>query len=43
MPQLAMPVRLLVVGTTHTPSLDLVLALLARDVVVGRIEKGATA
>ncbi|GLU31626.1 glutamate--tRNA ligase [Trinickia caryophylli] len=40
MPQLAMPVRLLVVGTTHTPSIDAVLALLPREVVVGRIEKG---
>jgi glutamyl-tRNA synthetase len=39
MPQLAMPVRLLVAGTTHTPSIDSVLMLLGRDVVVGRIEK----
>ncbi|MGC7546913.1 glutamate--tRNA ligase, partial [Pandoraea pneumonica] len=28
MPQLAMPVRLLVVGTTHTPAIDAVLELL---------------
>ncbi|CAN7316326.1 glutamate--tRNA ligase [Trinickia sp. LjRoot230] len=42
MPQLAMPVRLLVVGTTHTPSIDAVLALLGRDVVVGRLERGAS-
>jgi len=27
MPQLAMPVRLLVAGTTHTPSIDAVLLL----------------
>ena len=40
MPQLAMPVRLLVVGTTHTPSIDAVLALFERDVVVSRIEQG---
>lgn len=38
MPQLAMPVRLLVAGTTHTPSIDAVLALFDRDVVVSRIE-----
>jgi glutamyl-tRNA synthetase len=40
MPQLAMPVRLFLVGTTHTPSIDAVLALFEREVVVGRIEKG---
>ena len=39
MPQLAMPLRLVVVGTTHTPSIDAVLALFDRDVVVGRIDK----
>jgi len=39
MPQLAMPLRLVVVGTTHTPSIDAVLALFDRDVVVSRIEK----
>lgn len=38
MPQLAMPVRLLVAGTTHTPSIDAVLKLFGRDVVVSRIE-----
>ena len=38
MPQLAMPVRLLVAGTTHTPSIDAVLVLFGRDVVVSRIE-----
>jgi len=40
MPQLAMPVRLLVVGTTHTPAIDAVLALFGRDAVVNRIEQG---
>ncbi|KAA0090943.1 glutamate--tRNA ligase [Trinickia soli] len=40
MPQLAMPVRLLVAGTTHTPSIDAVLVLFGREAVVGRIEKG---
>ena len=39
MPQLAMPVRLLVAGTTHTPSIDMVLMLFGRDVVVSRLEK----
>jgi glutamyl-tRNA synthetase len=34
-----MPLRLVVVGTTHTPSIDAVLALFDRDVVVSRIEK----
>jgi glutamyl-tRNA synthetase len=37
MPALAMPVRLLVVGTTHTPSIDAVLALFERDVVISRL------
>jgi glutamyl-tRNA synthetase len=38
MPQLAMPVRLLVAGTTHTPSIDAVLVLFGRESVVSRIE-----
>jgi glutamyl-tRNA synthetase len=38
MPQLAMPVRLLVAGTTHTPSIDAVLMLFGRDVVVSRLK-----
>ncbi|WP_246795310.1 glutamate--tRNA ligase [Burkholderia perseverans] len=37
MPALAMPVRLLVAGTTHTPSIDAVLALFERDVVISRL------
>lgn len=41
MPQLAMPVRLLVAGTTHTPSIDAVLMLFGRDVVSKRLEKAA--
>ena len=41
MPQLAMPVRLLVAGTTHTPSIDAVLMLFGRDVVVSRLEKAS--
>ncbi|KMQ77820.1 Glutamyl-tRNA synthetase [Candidatus Burkholderia pumila] len=41
MPQLAMPVRLLVAGTTYTPSIDIVLMLFGRDVVLKRLEKVA--
>jgi glutamyl-tRNA synthetase len=37
MPQLAMPVRVLVLGTAQTPSLDAVLALLPQADVVGRL------
>lgn len=40
MPQLAMPLRLLVVGQLHTPSLDSVLALLCKQVVISRIKEG---
>ncbi|MFP3700139.1 glutamate--tRNA ligase, partial [Burkholderia sp. SIMBA_013] len=40
MPQLAMPVRLFVAGTTHTPAIDAVLTQFGRDVVVSRIEQG---
>jgi glutamyl-tRNA synthetase len=37
MPQLAMPLRLLVTGQLQTPSVDAVLALLGRDVVLSRL------
>ncbi|HWQ39362.1 MAG TPA: glutamate--tRNA ligase [Burkholderiales bacterium] len=37
MPELAMPVRLLVTGRTQTPSLDAVLELLGREVVLARL------
>ena len=40
MPQLAMPVRVLVMGTAQTPSLDAVLFLSKRDVVIERLRKG---
>jgi glutamyl-tRNA synthetase len=40
MPQLAMPLRLLVTGQLHTPSIDAVLALFRREVVVERLLKG---
>ena len=37
MPQLAMPVRVLVLGTPQTPSVDAVLELMARDDVISRL------
>ncbi|MBK0392235.1 glutamate--tRNA ligase [Ramlibacter algicola] len=37
MPQLAMPVRVLVLGTAQTPSLDAVLEAMPRDVVLQRL------
>ena len=39
MPQLAMPVRVLVLGTAQTPSLDAVLELSDREKVIGRLAK----
>jgi glutamyl-tRNA synthetase len=39
MPQLAMPVRVLVFGTPQTPSVDAVLELLAREKVLARLQK----
>ena len=39
MPQLAMPVRVLVMGTANTPSLDAVLALSLRQDVLDRLRK----
>jgi glutamyl-tRNA synthetase len=38
MPQLAMPVRVLVMGTMQTPSLDLVLELCEREKVLARLQ-----
>jgi glutamyl-tRNA synthetase len=38
MPQLAMPVRVLVAGNAHTPSLDSLLELFAREKVVSRLK-----
>ncbi len=38
MPQLAMPVRVLVMGTAQTPSLDAVLALCQREKVLARLK-----
>ncbi len=38
MPQLAMPVRVLVMGTPQTPSLDAILALMKREDVAARLK-----
>ncbi len=38
MPQLAMPVRVLTVGTAHTPSVDSVLELLGREKIAARLQ-----
>jgi glutamyl-tRNA synthetase len=38
MPQLAMPVRVLVMGTAQTPSLDAVLELSMREKVLSRLQ-----
>ncbi|MOA50923.1 Glutamate--tRNA ligase [compost metagenome] len=40
MPQLAMPVRVLTVGSAHTPSVDAVLELLGREKIAARLQKG---
>jgi glutamyl-tRNA synthetase len=42
MPELAMPVRLLVTGRTQTPSLDAVLELIGRERVLARLERHLT-
>jgi glutamyl-tRNA synthetase len=39
MPQLAMPLRLMLTGQLQTPSIDAVVELIGRDTVVARIEK----
>ncbi len=41
MPQLAMPLRLLVTGRSQTPAVDAVLALFARDTVLQRLAASA--
>lgn len=40
MPQLAMPVRVLLLGTPQTPSLDAVIALMPREEVIARVKNG---
>ncbi|NJA87820.1 glutamate--tRNA ligase [Rhodocyclus tenuis] len=39
MPKLAMPLRVLLTGQAHTPSVDAVVAVFPREVVVARLEK----
>jgi len=39
MPQLAMPVRVLVCGTPQTPSVDAVLELLSKEKVLARLQR----
>jgi glutamyl-tRNA synthetase len=39
MPRLAMPLRVMLVGQTHTPSVDAVLALFSRETVLARMKK----
>jgi glutamyl-tRNA synthetase len=38
MPKIAMPLRVLLVGQTQTPSIDAVLELLGRDIVLARLQ-----
>ena len=40
MPKIAMPLRLMVTGSTQTPAIDATLALLGRDTVLQRLEQG---
>jgi glutamyl-tRNA synthetase len=40
MPQLAMPLRLLLTGQLQTPAIDAVLELFGREVVLARLQKG---
>jgi glutamyl-tRNA synthetase len=39
MPQLAIPVRVLVCGRAQTPSIDAVLELFSRDVALSRLQR----
>ena len=39
MPRLAMPLRVMLVGQTHTPSVDAVLALFPRETMLARLKK----
>jgi glutamyl-tRNA synthetase len=41
MPQLAMPVRVVLLGTPQTPALDAVLALFDRGTVISRLRSYA--
>ncbi|HEY0337374.1 MAG TPA: glutamate--tRNA ligase [Burkholderiales bacterium] len=39
LPKIAMPLRVAITGTTHTPSIDATLELLGRDEVLARLDK----
>ncbi len=39
LPQLAMPIRVMATGETHTPSIDAVLELLGRETALARLER----
>ena len=41
MPQLAMPTRVALLGTPQTPSLDAVIELMDRDLVLERLRRAA--
>jgi glutamyl-tRNA synthetase len=43
LPKLAMPLRVMVAGTTHTPSIDATLELIGRDEVLARMDKALQA
>jgi glutamyl-tRNA synthetase len=38
MPKIAMPLRVMLLGQTQTPSIDAVLELLGRDTVLARLQ-----
>ena len=42
MPKLAMPLRVLLTGSAHTPSVDAVIALFPRELVLARLKAGLT-
>ncbi|MDB5904285.1 MAG: glutamate--tRNA ligase [Betaproteobacteria bacterium] len=43
LPKIAMPLRVMVAGTTHTPPIDATLELIGRDEVLARIDKALQA
>ncbi|MDB5865640.1 MAG: glutamate--tRNA ligase [Betaproteobacteria bacterium] len=43
LPKIAMPLRVMTAGTTHTPSIDATLELIGRDEVIARMDKALQA
>ena len=39
LPKIAMPLRVMVTGTTQTPSIDATLELIGREAVLARLDK----